>query len=550
MTPNDIRKRLDALQTQRHNVEQTWDVITQFVAPFKGEFFRTGQNEAAIEWRKRQVYDATAVQAHIQLASSLHGAATNPAIRWFDLAWRDKRLHDNHAARVWLETAATRTYNELQDSNFNLEVNTAYRNLTSVGTAFLVQEPTQDFTQGWGGMEFSNVPLKQGYFEPNDRGGARCFYRLMRWKPSQIKSLCERKDAPCPENVTKRLDAGSDEQIKVIFAIYPNANPGSPTARMLTPDKRPYQYVYMLYDDKEVFDRGGYYEMPVTVPRWEVTDESIWGHSPAHYALADILTLNQLVELDLKSREKVIDPALIVEERAVMTDLNLGPGEVNVVRSIAGIAPFESAARFDAVESTIVRLQSAIQRYFYIDQLELKESPAMTATEVQVRFELMQRLLASTMSRIKEDMLDPIVQRTFNMLWRAGEFEDPPEGVEVGEYDIHYVGPLSRSMRFDQAASVERWITQLQMIAQAGGEDAADVLLVPDFEKIARHAATQLNIPTELTRDTDAVQADMEQRRNQRAEQAQATTNRDNAAAVRDLKQARDLEDTGDQNIV
>jgi hypothetical protein len=399
-------------------------------------------------------------------------------------------------------------------------------------------------------MEFSNVPLKQGYFEPNARGGARCFYRLMRWKPSQIKSLCENRGAPCPEIVTQKMDAGSDEQIKVIFAVYPNKSAGSAAARVLTPEKRPYQYVYMLYDNKEVFDRGGYYEMPVTVPRWELTDESIWGHSPAHYALADILTLNQLVELDIKSREKVIDPALLAEERALMSDLDLSPGAVNVVRARDGISPFESAARFDAVESSIVRLQMAIQRYFYIDQLELKESPAMTATEVQVRYELMQRLLASTMSRIKEDMLDPIVQRTFNMLWRAGEFEDPPEGVEVGEYDVHYVGPLSRSMRFDQAASIERWITQLQMIAQAGGEEATDVLLVPDFEKIARHAAVQLNIPTELTRDTDDVQEDMQNRRAQRAEQAQAATNRDNAAAVRDLKQAREFESTGDQNIV
>jgi len=550
MDPNSIRQRLDALMSQRHNVEQTWDVITQFVAPFKGDFFATNQNESAIEWRQRQIFDATAVQAHIQLASSLHGAATNPAIRWFDLAWRDKTLRDNHAARVWLENAATRTYEEMQDSNFNLEVNTAYRNLTSFGTAFLVQEPVRDFTQGWGGMEFSNVPLKQGYFEPDARGGARCFFRLMRWKPSKIKALCETRGVECPRVVAQKLEAGSDEQIAVVFAVYPNPAAGDRAARVLTPEKRPYQYVYMLYDNKEVFDRGGYYEMPVTVPRWEVTDESVWGHSPAHYALADILTLNQLVELDIKSREKVIDPALLAEERALLADLDLGPGQVNVVRSVDGVRPFESAARFDAVESSIIRLQMAIQRYFYIDQLELKESPAMTATEVQVRYELMQRLLASTMSRIKEDMLDPVVQRTFNMLWRAGEFETPPDGVEVGEYDIHYVGPLSRSMRFDQAASIERWITQLQMIAQAGGPEAEDVLLVPDFEKIARHAAVQLNIPTELTRDTEDVASDREARQAQRSEQAQAETNRNNAAAVRDLKQARDLEQTGDPSIV
>ena len=360
-------------------------------------------------------------------------------------------------------------------------------------------------------MEFTNVPLKQCFFEPTDRGTVRNFYRVMDWKPSQIVAMCDKWGTECPENVRRRYDAASDETIKLVFAVYPNPNPGNESSTTLAVNKRPFLYSYKLYNDQTVLKTGGYYEMPTTAPRWEVTDESMWGHSPAHYALADILTLNQLVEMDIRSREKVIDPAILAEERSIMSDLDLGAGGINVMRNIDGIKAFESAARFDATESSIVRLQMAIQKYFYIDQLELKESPAMTATEVQVRFELMQRLLASTMSRIKEDMLDPVVQRTFNMLLRAGEFDAPPEGIELGDYDIHYVGPLSRSMRFDQSASIERWITQLGLIAQA---------------------------------------RDVQQRRQERSEQAQAQSNASNASALRDLRQAETFRQEGDQNVV
>jgi hypothetical protein len=314
------------------------------------------------------------------------------------------------------------------------------------------------------------------------------------------------------------------------------------TAPVLTPENRPYGWTYVCrqHPDEGPLQEGGYYEMPAFIPRWEITDESMWGHSPAHYAIADILSLNQLVELDLKSREKVIDPAILAQERALLTDLDLSPGAVNSVRDINAFKAFESAARFDAVESTIVRLQSAIRRYFYIDQLELKESPAMTATEVQVRYELMQRLLSSTMARLKEDMLNPLIERTFNLLYRAGELGELPEGVDDLSYDVAYIGPLSRSMRFDQSASIERWITQLQLIAQMGGE-AEKVMLVPNYDKIARAAAEQLNLPTEFTRSKDDVEADMDDKRQQQQRQASAEAAQAEAAAAKDLGQAEQL---------
>jgi hypothetical protein len=287
--------------------------------------------------------------------------------------------------------------------------------------------------------------------------------------------------------------------------------------------------------------------MPAYVARWEVTDESMWGNGPAHYAIADILTLNQLVELDIRSREKIIDPAILYAERALINTLDLGPGAQNAVRDPDKIKAFESAARFDAVESSVVRLQMAVQRYFYIDQLELKESPAMTATEVQVRYELMQRLLASTMARLKEDFLDPLLQRTFNLLYRAGELGRLPDGLNMTEYDIAYIGPLSRSMRFDEAASIERWITQLRMIAETGGE-AEKVMLVPDFDKIARRAAENLDLPTELTRDPAVVEEEMDQLRQERQRQASAEAAQAEAAAAKDLGQAEELR-KGDPNI-
>jgi hypothetical protein len=546
MKPNDIKKRFEALVSERKVVEQQWQTIETYVAPFRGKFFRSNSGEQGIDWREnRNVYDATAVQAHIQLAASIHGALTNPAIVWFEMQWRDKSMRENYDARIWLEAASKRVFDELQDSNFNLEANNTYRNLTSFATAAIIEEPKADITEPWKGIQFTSVPIKQVYFEPDENGQALNFYRLLQWRASKVVAKFGYDNVP--DNVKSLYDSGADADVQVIFAVMTRPDKLNQPDQILTPENRPYQWIYMMRADLTVLDEGGYYEMPAYIPRWELTDESMWGNGPAHYAIADILTLNELVALDLRSREKVIDPALLVQERAIINNLDLSPGAQNVVRDVTQIRPFESAARFDATENSIVRLQNAVQRYFYIDQLELKESPAMTATEVQVRYELMQRLLASTMARLKEDFLDPLLTRTFNLLYRAGEFEELPAGFEIQDYDIQYIGPLSRSMKFDQSASIERWITQLQLIAQNGGP-AEEVLLVPNYDAIARTAAENLNLPVDLTRPPDEVAADVAAKKEQQNRQAAAEAGAAEAEAAKNLGQAEQLA-TGDPSI-
>ena len=546
MNEKEIRFRFESLWSERKTVEQQWQMIEYYVAPYKGKFFKENSGEHGQEWQQtRNIFDATAVQAHIQLAASIHGALTNPAIVWFGLQWRGQELRENHDAQVWIENAGKRVYDELQDSNFNLEANNLYRNLTSFATGAIVEEPLAEPSEEWKGIQFMSIPIKQCYFEPDSHGQCLNFFRHMQWRASKIVSKFGIDNVT--DKIKKAHEAATDESFDIIFAVWTRLDKQDQTDNILTPENRPYGWAYADRNDGHIFQSGGYYEMPAYMVRWEVTDESMWGNGPAHYALADILTLNKLVELDLRSREKVIDPANLIQERALLTDLDLSPGAQNVVRDMDGVKAYESAARFDAVEATIVRLQQAVQKYFYIDQLELKDSPAMTATEVSARMELMQRLLASTMARLKEGFLDPLLQRTFNLLYRAGQFGELPEGIELSDYDIEYIGPLSRAMKFDQSASIERWITQLQLIAQMGGE-AEKVMMVPDYDAIARASAQNLNLPTNLLRPAKEVEKDFEDMKSgaQRAASAEAAKNE--AVAAKDLTQAQNLA-AGDQNI-
>ena len=150
-------------------------------------------------------------------------------------------------------------------------------------------------------------------------------------------------------------------------------------------------------------------------------------------------------------------------------------------------------------------LTSFMGRAFYVDQLQLKDSPAMTATEVQVRYELMQRLLGPTLGRLMSDFLDPLLSRTFNIMYRNGALPERPEVLNnESDLDIQYVGPLARAQKSDVAASTERW---LGMVAQMA-EIKPEVLEFPDWELIVRDHANVLNVPAKYMKSASKIAAD------------------------------------------
>ena len=99
-------------------------------------------------------------------------------------------------------------------------------------------------------------------------------------------------------------------------------------------------------------------------------------------------------------------------------------------------------------------VRASVRRIFFSDQLELNEGPQMTATEVQVRYELMQRLLGPTLGRLQSEFLNPIVERAFYSMLRGNALPQMPECCNARfDLDIEYVGPLARSQKMDEVTA-------------------------------------------------------------------------------------------------
>jgi len=534
----EIVKRFDALVSQRKSVEDIWEVINQLVVPFRGDFFRDISSEHSVSWRdNRNVFDSTAIDAAHILASSIHGSLTSPAIRWFELAFRSNRLNEVKEARQWLEESAALCFTALQDSNFNLEANETYLDLVSYGTSMIIEE-VEEKNGKFQRLNFQSVPVEEMWFEQDHAGQVHRAYRRHKWTPVQIMT---KFGDNVPQSIKDKAATpqGMDVKEDVVMCIFPREDKiDADTSKTLAPTERPYGMKYVLHRDaSELGEEGGYYEMPAFVPRWRKTSKSMWGHGPAMIALPDILTINSLVELILKATEKVVDPPTKVTERGLLSDLDLEPAGMTVVRTMDSMEPYESGARFDVSQLQREQLKQAIRSIFFVDQLELKESPAMTATEVQTRYELMQRLLGPTLGRLQSDYLDPLVQRTFNILYRAGVLGEPPEIVfeDSGQLDIIYTGPLVRAQRADIAQGVMRWAATLVELAEV----TPDVLDIPDWDEIARELGSLEGVPAKLMRGDQDIKKARKDRQAKMARAEQAAQAQEEGAGMEAIGKGR-----------
>ena len=525
MKTEELQAIYAVLKVERANIEETWQAIVNVMMPHRGNFFTGPKSEAAVDWKRgRGIYDSTAPMAVQTLAASIHGSLTSPSTTWFTLNFRDADLKEDKAAKEWLDAAGREVYNALQDSNFNVEANEAYIDLVGMGTAVIIQEElSEKHREREGDFTFTAVLPEQMYFQQDHTGQIYRAFRKLSWTPLQI---VDKFRAGVPKAIVEKATEPKQEKLEICMAVYRRENVDKHVTPPVAAALRPYGMKYFdVATGAQIGVEEGYYEMPAYAARWRKTADSQWGNSPAMLALADTLTLNALSQMTLQALEKVIDPATMATERGLLSSLDLNAGGLTIVQNKDSIWPYESKVKFADIQQEKGELRASIRSALFVDQLELKESPAMTATEVQARLELMQRLLGPTLGRLESDFLSPLILRSFNILLRAGRFGEVPPSLKgkSGAIDIKYVGPLARAQRKDEETAIIRWLGTLAEIAQSTGNP--ELMDIPDFDQIAKELAELGGVPADCLKAKEKVNTERKTREAAIQQQQQAEAN-------------------------
>jgi hypothetical protein len=516
-----IRKRLDKLEADRGTWESHWQEILDYVMPRKAEItFLRSRGEK----RTEVLFDSTAITANNLLAASLQGTLTSPSLPWFSLKLRDDDANKIRDIQIWLEDTARRMYAVFNESNFNTEVHEMYLDLCSVGTsAIFVEEANEGFLQG--GLHFNTLHIAEYFIQENSTGRVDTLYR--KYKMTARQAVQEFGEDNVGTKIKEAVKAKPDTQFNFIHAVEPTSD-YERSVGMKAKTKLPFHSCHVCFEDKMVVRTGGYNEFPYLVPRWSKATGEIFGRSPSYNALPDIKTLNKAVEIGLKAWAKAIDPPLLVTDDGVIGRVRMTPGGITVVRSDTAIKPLQIGSNWQITDLKENQLRTAIRQAYYSDQLQLQEGPQMTATEVQVRYELMQRLLGPTLGRFQTEFLNPLIERVFGIMLRSDALTPRPSEMEGMNMDIEYVGPLARSQRMEEAIAVER-LYQLAMQVVQVDPTVMDVI---DHEQAIRMRATLLGVPKTVLRGEDEVAEIREQRaaaQQQAQEQAMAQQQADTA---------------------
>jgi len=497
-----LKKRFDALNADAKYVRGVQSELERYVVPYRGRMFQKDVTEGSVEWDKYNHYDDTAVTAASILAASIHSSIL-PNLQWFYMRFKDDELQDVNDASNWLDDSAKRTYHAIDASNFDLESDELIIDLTGFGHGFMVHES--------GGMddedlEFSMVPMKEALFQEGYQGAVEFFFRDLSWTAAKIVSKFGYEGVP--DKIKKAYDnpQNTDTRYNVVFAIFPRRDKkDADTSKPLPPTERPWGHAYFMHEGcEQLGEEGGYYENPVYSVPWRTVSGSQWGHGPGHVCLGDIKQLNQHRLMRTRAVEKAIDPANITTERGLLSNLDLGPRGLTVLRDIDALKPYEGRANFSISTEELMMYRQSIMQAFMVDRLELKESPAMTATEVQVRYELMNRLLGPTMGRIKVQWLNRVVENVFNIERRAGRLNEMPSSIpEDAEIVIEYVGALATSQKAQEAAEMTQFAGDIAQLSQM----YPNLKYLINDDAMGRELARLRNIPEKVINGKDAAKS-------------------------------------------
>ena len=498
-------RRWDALYTDLSLWLPTWQDLTELILPRKANInLRRSPGRTQTE----RMLDGTAPHSLELLAASMQGSLTSQAIRWFYYRVRGIAYGSNPEMDVWLEETGESVYDELKWSNFSAEAHEFYTDLGCLGTAAMFIERKEPRPGApWTGLRFKTLGPGTFAIDENDEGRVDTLY--YKYKLSARQSMQKFKMENLPDEIRRHLVSGQDPDrtFEFINCIYPRSDKWI-DAKSLIPSNLPFASLHISLDYKRIVKESGYHEFPFAVGRWTKSSDEKYGRSPGYTILADIKTLNKLIELKLRALANKVYPPMKVRDDGVLGTVRLSPGALTHVRDMDAVEPLLGDR--DGVQTGMLqedKLQAGIRRGFFSDQLQLQEGPQMTAYEVQVRYELMQRILGPTLGRLEVEFLEPVITRGYRIMERAQRFTSPPASMmeslkkQGRGFDIEYEGPLQRAQRLGDVVTIQRCFQLVLPLVQADPK----ILDNYDLDETARVITKNTGAPARIIRSAEKV---------------------------------------------
>lgn len=275
----------------------------------------------------------------------------------------------------------------------------------------------------WGVKNMCISETKQGFVDQ--------VYYVRPLKIKQLVSEYNKNGDYIPVRLMEKYRLGKgDEEVDVLVVIEPK-DPEKDDVGNLKRGKAgmSVRTVHIAIGEEARLRDGGFEEMPVAVGRLFKQLNEALGRSCGMLTLPDAQSSNALTEAVLVATEKSLDPPL-----GVLDDGRLGGGIIDTSASAINvfntsgrqsnekpIFPLFTIGEFQQALETLKNLAAKIAQGFFLDRLlDLNNQVQMTAFETSVRDKIRGEALGGVFARQEKEVMTPMVERSFNILFRGG----------------------------------------------------------------------------------------------------------------------------------
>lgn len=459
-----FQTRWGQLKSERASWWAHWKELSDYLLPRSGRYFIQDRNKG---WRRNNsIYDNTGTRSLRVLAAGMMSGLTSPARPWFRLATSNSDLMQYQPVKVWLDDVTKLMLAVFARSNTYRALHMMYEELGTFGTAACVVLP-----------DFDNVihmyPLTVGEYAiaTNWKGEVTTLYREFQ------KTVAEVVKEFGIENVTpstkSMFERGSlDQWITIIHAIEPRED------RDLSKkdDKNmPWRSLYFEVGSApdHYLRESGFKRFPGLAPRWAVAGGDIYGNSPGMEALGDIKQLQHEQLRKAQGIDYKTNPPLQVPTSMKNRDVERLPGGVTYVDLAGGSQGVKTAFEVNLDLSHLLQdiqdVRQRIESSFYADlflMLANQSDARMTATEVAERHEEKLLMLGPVLERLQNELLDPLIELTFEYIVDAGLLPPPPEEMKGHDVSVELISMLAQAQRAVGTNSIDRFIGTVGSVAQ------------------------------------------------------------------------------------
>jgi len=536
-----LEKQLSQLVTARLSYDSHWKELSDFILPNCGRFLTT---DAGRNKRNTKVVDPTGGLASRTLESGMLSGITSPTRPWFSLNTPNKQLMDSWPVKMWLSQVVELMNDVMNKSNWYQSLTVLYRYLGTFATgAISILEDDEDV------IRTHVLPIGSYYISNSDRLQVDTVFRKFSMTCRQLVAKFGLENVS--DSVKSAWDTGAYETwFEVVHAVLPNTN--RDTGKLNSKNKR-YSSVYYEPGGSgdKLLSESGFDEMPILVPRWDINGEDAYGSScPGILALGGVKALQLQQKRKDQAIDKLVNPPMMAPSSMKNERLSLLPGDVtyyNGAGDTQGFKPvYEINPRISELLESIQDGRQLTNECYFVplfnmfSNINTRSMPIEAVNEM--RDEKMLQI-GPVLDRLNDELLDPAIDRIFNIMNRRGMLPPPPEELQGQPLRVEYTSVMAQAQKAVGIGSIERFVGFIGNMAAAGFQQAADKL---DVDQAIDEYGDMLGVPTTITKSDEQVQAEREQR----AQQQQAAQSLQMGTGAADIAKTLSQAGTGDPNLL